>query len=507
MKKVFKTFNYFLIIFGILFTLVASQNHSGNIYIYILFSLIINLLFIYTLNTQSLFFEIFMATFIWLGFWFKYSFSLIYFDGIIYDSGPNTNMLNIDKAILASIVAISSIFFSFFIRRKLFKEKNYKIRDKSFFENLYLQNKNKTIFVFILVFCSIALFNLNFNIYQKGFIYKNEYSFFVSNFIKWMLLFGLTTFSCFLIYTEILRSQKISILLVVVIFSEMFLSYSSMLSRALIMNLSAITFSFSKYLDFIKNKKFFFSALISLIILMFLVNNYFSNHIRINYAQEIGLDIKIKENQNKILSSETDLLSKQNEKDITVQYKVSNDPSVRPDPVNMTAFVIINRWTGIDSMIAVSSSKKLSFDLFFQSLKEEKIINEKTFYETTFDVDYDGGKEVLFGNNRILKGNTLPGIISFLFYTGNLYFLFISLFVLMLILSFFEVLCKKLTNNNMIFASFISFIISFRLFNFGYAPSDTYLFVISIFLSVLFIYFLSIFNISFFDKSKKKQNM
>ncbi len=502
MKKIFRIFHYFLILFGISFTLIASQNHTGNIYIYFLYSLIINLLFIYTLNTKSLFFEIFMATFIWLGFWFKYTFSLIYLDGIIYDSGPNTNMLNVDKAIFASIIAISSIFFSFFIRRKFFEEKKYKIREESFFEKLYLQNKKKIIFVFFLTFSFIAVANLNFNIYQKGFIYNHGHSSLISNFIKWMLLFGLTTFSCFLIYTEILRRRKISIFLIIVIFLEMFLSYSSMLSRALIMNLSAITFSFSKYLFIIKNKKTFFSFILSLIILMFLTNNYFSNHIRINFAQEIGHEIIIKQNQNKISNSKTDSLSKENKKDITVQYKVSNNPNIRPDPVNMSAFVIINRWSGIDSMIAVSSSKKLSFELFFQSLKEKKIINQKTFYETTFDIDYDGGKEVMIGKNRILKGNTLPGIISFFFYTGNLYFLFSAMFVLMIIICLFEIFCKKLTNNNMIFSSFISFIISFRLFNFGYAPSDTYLFVFSIFLSVLFIYLLSTSKISFLGNSK-----
>ncbi len=502
MKKVFKIFNYFLILFGILFTLIASQNHSGNIYIYILFSLVINSLFIYTLNTKSLFFEIFMATFIWLGFWFKYTFSLIYLEGIIYDSGPIKNMINIDKAILVSIFAILSIFFSFFIRKKFFEEKNNIIKDQSFFEKIYLQNKKKIIFIFISVFCIIALLNFNLNIYQKGFIYKHEYSFLVSNIIKWMLLFGLTTFSCFLIYTEILRIRKISILLITVIFFEMFLSYSSMLSRALIMNLSAITFSFSKYLDLIKNKKNFFLIILTLIMLMFLGNNYFSNYIRINYAQEIGLDIKIKENQTKNLSSKAGSLSKEKEINIIPQYKVSNNPNVRPDPVNMSAFVIINRWSGIDSMIAVVSSSKLGFDLFFKSLKEKKIINNKTFYETTFNVDSDGGKEVMIGNNRILKGNTLPGIISFFFYTGNFYFLFISIFVLMLIICLFEIYCKKLTNNNMIFASFISFIITFRLFNFGYAPSDSYLFIISIFLSVLFIYLLSTFKTPLFGKRK-----
>ena len=74
-------------------------------------------------------------------------------------------------------------------------------------------------------------------------------------------------------------------------------------------------------------------------------------------------------------------------------------------------------------MLAVVSSNKLSFDLFFQSLKEKKITDKHTFYESTFNVDWDGGKEVMFGEKRVLKGNTLPGVISFLFYSGNYYFL------------------------------------------------------------------------------------
>ena len=166
----------------------------------------------------------------------------------------------------------------------------------------------------------------------------------------------------------------------------------------------------------------------------------------------------------------------------------------------MSSFVIINRWSGIDSMIAIVSSKKLSFDLLFQSLKEEKIVNNKTFYETTFKVDWDGGKEVMIGEKRILKGNTLPGLFSYLFYSGNYYFLFTSIFVLTFIFSVFEIFCKRITNNNMIFVSFISFMICFRMFNFGYVPRDTYLFVISVLLSVLMIFFLSRFNLFFLHK-------
>ena len=498
MSQIFKVINFFFILFAIIITSLAISEHSGNIYYYIIFSIIINTLLIYTLNTKSLFFEIYLSLFIWLGFWFKYSLSLVFLNGIIYDSGPVENMINIDKAILVSIVAISSVFLSFILRKKIYRENIYQIKKISFFEKSYLKFRKESIFLFIILFCFVAFLNLHLNIYQKGFIYQHEISFLIVNFIKWMLIFGMTTLSCFFIYTEILRLQKVSPLLITVAFFEIFLSYSSMLSRAVIMNLSAITFSLSKYLDLIKNKKFLFILISSLLISMILSNNYFSNHIRINFAQEVGNDVRNKKNSDKekIKNKNTDAVIK--------QFKVSNDPKVKLNPINMSSFIIINRWSGIDSMIAIVSSKKLSFELFFQSLKEKKIINNKTFYETTFKVDWDGGKEVMIGEKRVLKGNTLPGLFSYLFYSGNYYFLFTSIFILTFIFSVFEIFCKRITNNNMIFASFISFMICFRMFNFGYAPRDTYLFVISVLLSVFMIFFLSRFN--FFSLRKKNNN-
>ena len=294
MSQIFKVINFFFILFAIIITSLAISKHTGNIYYYIVFSLITNALLIYTLNSKSLFFEIYLSSFIWLGFWFKYSLSLIFLNGIIYDSGPVENMINIDKAILVSIVAITSVFLSFILRKKIYRENIYQIKKESFFEKSYLKFRKESIFLFIVLFCSVAFLNLHLNIYQKGFIYQQEIYFLIVNFIKWMLIFGMTTLSCFIIYTEILRLQKISPLLITVAFFEIFLSYSSMLSRALIMNLSAITFSLSKYFDLIKNKKFFIILISFLLISMFLSNNYFSNHIRINFAQEVGNDIKNK---------------------------------------------------------------------------------------------------------------------------------------------------------------------------------------------------------------------
>ena len=102
----------------------------------------------------------------------------------------------------------------------------------------------------------------------------------------------------------------------------------------------------------------------------------------------------------------------------------------------------------------------------------------------------------MFGEKRILKGNTLPGIITFLFYPGSYYFLFISLIIVTLVFCWLEIICLKISNNNMIFAAFISYTTAFRLFNFGYTPSDSHLYLISIGASIFLMYILSNYKLS-----------
>ena len=497
MKNIFNIIKFVIIIFAIVFTYLAFDKHQGNSIYYLLFSFLINLLFIYSLNTEKLFFETFFAGLIWLGFWFKYTMSLMYMRGTIYDSGPLFNIINIDKALIPSMVAISAIFLGFAIRQK-FLNFNINIRDqRSFFEKIYLNNKNLIMFLFIFFFLIIAYFNFYFNIYQKGFIYPHNISSIMVNFIKWMILFGLTTFTCFFVYTEVLRLKKFSLFTVLVAFTEIFISYTSMLSRLLILAHASIAYSYCKYWNEIKNKIVFFLCLFFLIITMFLANNYFSNDYRIKYATDISSYEKHKDNYiTKKKKLEKLLESKNYTKEQLLELETKSDTSRG----KTSLFLIINRWIGIESMLAIVSTDKLNFDLFFESLKERKITGNDTFYESTFYIDYDHGKNVMFGEKRILKGNTLPGIITFLFYSGNYYFLFISMFILTLVFCLLEIICLRVSNKNMIFAAFISFTTAFRLSNFGYAPSDSHLYLISIAASIFLMFILSNYRSSFFNK-------
>ena len=134
------------------------------------------------------------------------------------------------------------------------------------------------------------------------------------------------------------------------------------------------------------------------------------------------------------------------------------------------------------------NSDNLGFPLFFNSFKEKKSKISNTFYESNFNLE--NKKPNFFIKKTFIKGNTLPGIFSFLYYTGSVIFLLLCSFIILVIFSFLEKKIYNISNKNIYYVSFLSHYIVYRLFNFGYAPKDSYLFILSIILSIFFIYFL-----------------
>ncbi|MDB9937508.1 hypothetical protein OAD13_05600, partial [Candidatus Pelagibacter sp.] len=109
-----------------------------------------------------------------------------------------------------------------------------------------------------------------------------------------------------------------------------------------------------------------------------------------------------------------------------------------------------------------------------------------TFYESTFYLkDVNDNKTKI---NENAKGNTLPGIIAFLFYSGSLTFLFIGMIILIIFANIIEFISFKASGKNLIFCSLIGQIIAFRFIHFGYLPKQSYLLFGSIFLTIFAIY-------------------
>jgi hypothetical protein len=375
-------------------------------------------------------------------------------------------------------------------------EKRNKERIRSFFENFYLKNRSTILFLFLLLTIVVGFFNITLGIYQRGFIYSSVISFYLKDLIKWLLLFGFATFSCFVIYIEILNYKKINFFTFIVGVLEIFISYTSMLSRSFVINaISLILPTYQKTLFLKKNDKKFFLFFI-IILFLTILSLYFTSKIRLEKLDSIQQEWFLKKKNHNQLEKTEDLKIKE----YNLQIREFETNSTTPHnehiaPVKMINYILINRWIGIESLIVVFSYEKKSFDLFLKALNENKNNLENTFYEKTFALT--SGKINIEVNQKYLKGNTLPGIISFLYYSGSIYFVLISLFIIFILFNFFERFVKRITHGNTIFACFLSNMIATRLFHFGYAPKDTYLFILSILSSVLFMIFLSRFRFSY----------
>ena len=145
---------------------------------------------------------------------------------------------------------------------------------------------------------------------------------------------------------------------------------------------------------------------------------------------------------------------------------------------------MLTRSIGIEGIITTYNNKDiLGFNLIRQSLDETGLENQ-SFYEKNFLADQKRFKSYK-GSNQVI----LPGIFGYLFFSGSYVFLFLGIFFISLILMTFENLTIILTKN-IVLASFISFVVVWRLINFGYLVSNTINFIIAIVATTIIIFFL-----------------
>jgi hypothetical protein len=506
-------YHYSRIIFFIVFVTIsiyASTFYLGSTVVFLLYCISQIIMVFYLTDKKSSYFEIFLSCYIFLGFWFKYIFSLIFYDSYIFDS-INIKANKIDQVLLIGIVISIVCIIASYVSKKLINNLNNKPSNelkKSFFEKFYLNNRKLILFFFIIFVLVFGLINVKYGFYQRGFISLVDFPIFYQNILKWLMMFGFTTLSCFFIYVEINNLKKINFFTILVSFIEIFISYSSMLSRSFIINcISLIVPIYQKSLSFKKKIDNYFYLFFLIILSLTILSIFSVNQIRLIKLDNIKKEWKLinnykHNNLNKDTKNRENSINNEKKSKIIQNFNFqikSYDNKKTITSYDVSSFILVNRWIGIDSLILVHFSGKNNFNLFFDALKEKKISGtENTFYESTFGLSEH---KINIGTNKnILKGNTLPGFITFLYYTGNLFFVCIILFFIILIFNYFEMHVKKISLGNSIFACFLSNLIATRLVHFGYAPKDSYLFILSIIFAVLLMYILSRFNNHFFNK-------
>ena len=513
---IYQIYQILRIIFFTLFIIISFYSlkfYDGSVFTYIIYCLSMILMLFYLSDRSASYFEIFFSAYLFLGFWFKYVFSLIFYEGIVYDSNiDQIPFKNIDEILILGIwIALTCIFSSFIFRnfKKKYPVKNKISLQKSFFTDLYLQNRILVLIVFLTFIIVLAIVNLCLGIHQRGFLYYHELPSSITNAVKWLLLFGLTTFSCFIFHVEIRNLKKINIFTIIIILLEVFFSYTSMLSRSFIINSSSLMLPiYQQSRKLLKKYDTNLIIVFIFILLLTILSIFTSNQIRIDKLKNVKAEYKELIEKKSDKASDNDIalekrlknynfqIPKKLKKNEASKIEHSDKVYIQNKPGDMINFMIINRWIGIDSLILVSNSENKGFDVFFRALKEEKNYADYTFYEKEFGLIVR--KTNVDTGSTIMKGNTLPGVISFLYYTGSPIFLLLSIMLIFFFFNYLENFLRHVTDNNLVFICFISNMIATRLFHFGYAPKDSYMFLISILLSILFITLLMRFKFRFF---------
>ena len=106
-------------------------------------------------------------------------------------------------------------------------------------------------------------------------------------------------------------------------------------------------------------------------------------------------------------------------------------------------YLIINRWVGVDGVMAVNSKKELlSLPFLYFLMREHPKIHQ--LYELSFGLEENSASKDLYEN---VKGNTLPGLIAFIYYGGSYYILFFLIFFYQLhrhLLNFYHLNCHQI---------------------------------------------------------------
>jgi hypothetical protein len=431
------------------------NNYVGNKLIFFIFQSVSFILFITAIKKNKSAFEFFTYFFFLLSFWFKFN-CILYFENIKVSEGDfDLTISNYDNATIIIIctfmACICASFIKDFVINNFIKETKYEM--SNFFIRFY---KYYRVIIFstwigflILVWGS----NYYYKIYFKGLV-NDGASPLVKYFYSWSLVYGLAALTSVLIYIDIIIFKK-KIIFLVGIF-ESFFTQMSIYSRSFLLSF----FAYLRGVLFLSNikklsfSKFTVGKIVFLILIIFFLSIYSSAKLR------------------------------------STEFYETDKPRV---PITFSSTVSdiislsINRWVGVDALLAVSQNKNLNLNFFLSAWQEEKYIKKKSFYIDNFFSRFNYSEFEQKNLNIVIT----PGIVAFLYYSGSALFVFFSILFLILICAAVEMLFFYYSLGNIILANIIGYALSVRFIHFGYVPFNTINFLLSFLITFFIIYFLT----------------
>jgi hypothetical protein len=252
---------------------------------------------------------------------------------------------------------------------------------------------------------------------------------------------------------------------------ESFASNVSLLSRGMVLNMGALFYGLYKNSKSPRKVSLRFLVVVMLVFGLLFV----SSVTVVNYLRFHGPEVFGRTWDNAEVTSQT------------------SSAAVR----GMTTPLFIDRWVGMEGVLAVSSSQKIGEELWHQAWQEIYRDYGTSFYDLNLIqssyLNIDTSKHHYI---------SLPGIIAFCFYPGSFVFLFGALLLVGLIGAAIEIFVYKFGGRNLILCSLLAQVVAFRFASFGYVPTQSYLLFGTLFLNVMILFGLDKILLFRYRKSK-----
>jgi len=452
-------FNKFLFISGLIVFIpffLNFHNYSGNKFLFFIFYFSTLCLFLITIQKSTSAFEFFFYIFLLLSFWLKFS-CILYFDDIKVTEGDfNSSVANYDRPVFIITITFFACILATFFKKILFSPTllDYKFIIKNSFFLLYKKYRIFIIFIVVGFLTFIWVTNFFYRIHIKGLVNQYNY-FFIKHFYSWCLTYGLAILVSLLAYIDfyIFNKKKIFFLG----FIEAYFTNITIYSRAFLLISCAYLRGFFLLTRSIKNfriQPFYILKFIIVICIFFLISFYSTTKFRNNFFYKSSSNLNI--------------------------------PTIT-ETIDVIKYLSINRWVGIDALLAVSQSNILNFKFFLSAWKEQKELRNYSFYIDHFFNNFKYSDQEEANVNVVIT----PGIIAFLLYSGSAFFVFFSVFFLILICVFIEKTFFIFSFGNIILSNIIGFSLAYRLIHFVYIPGNTINFLISFLVTLFGVYIIS----------------
>lgn len=447
---------YFVAGFFVLMV-VALFRYTGHWYIYLFFSIVSGVLLYCGFRKNSIFFDTFIGVFFLLGFWLKLTFAICFLGGVSKSSlfGFGGSEAGLDQVLLVSLCGMLGLVTASFIReRLLFKYPTaLSVRHHSGTIKFYKNHRNAVLICFFILLLFVALTNIYYGIYQRGEITQSTLPFGLNGIYKWLLLFGLASISTVILRCEFLIQNKPPYLVVFLSLLESFMTNVSMLSRGMILNMTALAYGL-----YLNVKKYSIRITLPLMVVSTIAfcSLFVGSVVVVNQIRAYGY---------------------------FTTTTTTTAATYAATAYNKFMPLLLDRWVGIEGVMAVSDSPKIGWDLWKEAWKERYSENTMSFYDSNLIAS--PYKDTDFTKNHYIS---LPGIVAFGFYPGSLFFLFAWMLMAGLLAALIEISAFKLGGHNLILCALISEVVAYRFLSFGYVPAQSYLLFGSIFLNLIIIY-------------------